>query len=154
LVPIRFYRCEKGGLTITDNRTMSAFSRRSFLSRVAGGTTLLLGAGALVTGCKAPEGKAEQTAGLTDCDRGSNADEAGSGRTGGNTGVSDSDGGATADPAGCGNGNGPITDSDRGRHADPAGEGRGPEHHTDQDIGFGADPIGRGTGQTRSGDEQ
>ena len=121
-------------------------SRRSFLSRVVGSTTLALGAGSLVTGCKDPEGENEQ-AGLTDCDGGPNADPAGQGRTGGRTGVSDSDSGPNADPAGCGNGNGPITDSDRGRFADPGGQGRGTERHTDRDVGFNADPIGRGTGE-------
>lgn len=143
---------EKGGTVITEDSDLRAFTRRSFLSRVAGGTTLLIGAGALVTGCKAPEGETARAAGLTDCDGGANADAAGAGRTGGHTGISDSDGGAAADPAGCGHGNGPITDSDRGRHADPVGEGRGAERLTDRDVGFGADPIGRGTGPNPPGE--
>ncbi|QLC22842.1 hypothetical protein HFP51_12010 [Parasphingopyxis sp. CP4] len=134
------------GLIIAQSGSSRTLSRRSFLSRVVGGTTLAVGAGSVVTGCKDPEGDGAQ-AGLTDCDGGPNADPAGGGRTGGNTGVSDSDGGANADPAGCGNGEGPITDSDRGRFADPVAQGRGTERQTDRDVGFGADPIGRGTGE-------
>lgn len=119
-------------------------SRRSFLARVTGGG-IAIGAVALVTGCKDPEGEVE-SAGLTDCDEGPNADAAGKGRTGNHTGASDSDGGPNADPAGCGRGGGAVTDSDRGRQADPAGEGRGPARHSDRDTGFSADPIGRGRG--------
>ena len=115
-------------------------SRRSFLARVTGGATLALGAGALVTGC-------ESRSGLTDCDSGAEADEAGNGRTGNQTGYTDSDSGPNADPAGCGTGKeGGITDSDHGRYADPAGQGRGDDRATDRDMGFSADPIGRGRG--------
>ena len=148
----------KRGIIIAIDRFRSRLSRRSFLFRVTGGASLALGAGAVLTGCKDPEGE-DGAAGLTDCDQGSEADPAGSGRTGNSTGVSDSDQGANADPAGCGRGGGSITDSDRGRFADPGGQGRGPERHTDRDTGFGADPIGRGRGggsveSVQDGDEK
>lgn len=140
-----------------------ALTRRSFLARVSGGA-LGFGALGLVTGCTADiqnnsatgnsaggnSAAGNSMAGLTDCDTGPSADEAGQGRTGGRTGFSDTDSGASADPAGCGRpplagAPAPVTDSDRGRLADPAGRGRGnANRYSDSDIGWNADPIGRG----------
>ena len=122
-------------------------SRRSFLVRVSAGV-VTGGALALVTGCASGPANNVVANGLTDCDAGPRADEAGLGRTGGRTGFSDTDSGANADQAGCGR---PqpgvaVTDSDRGRLADPAGRGRGETvRYSDNDIGWSADPIGRGS---------
>lgn len=115
------------------------------------GGALGLGALALVSGCAAETGNnsaaGNAASGLTDCDSGPTADEAGQGRTGGRTGISDTDSGANADLAGCGRSRGgAVTDSDRGRLADPAGRGRGQAgRYSDNDMGWSADPIGRGS---------
>ncbi|MGQ0659628.1 hypothetical protein [Sphingosinicella sp.] len=82
-------------------------SRRSFLTRVAGGA--IVGGGAMI----AFTGGA-QAFQVTDGDAGATADPAGRGRGGpGNRirGCSDADSGANADPAGNGRGN-RTTDSD------------------------------------------
>lgn len=60
--------------------------------------------------------------GLTDSDRGRNADRPGYGR--GPRGCTDSDGGSYADPAGNGRCHRNCSDSDGGQYADPAGRGR------------------------------
>ena len=99
-------------------------NRRSFMTRVAGGTAL---AGAV--GLVGSDAIALQ---VTDCDRGAGSDPGGrgTGRTV-RTGVSDRD---PTDPAGCGRGAAPppqqcarsgITDTDGGEYADPGGQGRG-----------------------------
>lgn len=106
------------------------------------------GALALVTGCAGAPTNNAAPAGLTDCDTGASADEAGHGRTGGRTGFSDTDSGPNADQQGCGRprAGAPITDSDRGRLADRAGQGRGTAgRYSDHDMGWTADPIGRGS---------
>jgi hypothetical protein len=92
-------------------------SRRSFLTRVAGGA--VIGGGALV----ALTGKAEAYQ-VTDSDQGPNSDAPGRGR-GSNRirGCTDSDQGPNADQAGNGRGNG-RSDSDSGPNADPANCGR------------------------------
>lgn len=135
-------------------------ARRSFLIRVSGA----IGAGgalALVAGCASEitnnAAAGNQAAGLTDCDSGPQADEAGQGRTGNRSGFSDTDSGANADQAGCGRprAGAPITDSDRGRLADPAGRGRGQTgRYSDNDIGWSADPIGRGSRGQPPGNRQ
>jgi len=145
-------------------------SRRSFLRIVVGGAALS-GATSIISGAQAQSGtwSANQAAcatGITDSDRGAEADPAGNGRGTGitdsdsgetadrsdygqGTGVTDEDTGETADRAGYGRGARTITDRDGGSHADPVGEGRGRERHTDTDVGFGSDPIGRGEGGNR-----
>jgi len=159
------YAPARGFSVISDHAFRRRIARRSFLARVSGGA-LGFGALALVSGCAPPAGNDSSSdngaagdkaagnsgarAGLTDCDAGPNADEAGQGRLGNRTGFSDTDSGANADPAGCGRpprpgAPAPVTDSDRGRLADPAGRGRGPAaRYSDNDIGWSADPIGRG----------
>jgi|TARA_R110000868_G_scaffold144412_1_gene363589 hypothetical protein len=102
-------------------------SRRSFLTRVAGGT---IAAGAIGT-----------VAGATMMQRYTDADPVdGVGRTGitdadpsdaanhghSRTGITDSDSGACADAGGYGRGNTGWTDSDSSGCADPGGRGRGP----------------------------
>jgi len=87
-------------------------SRRSFLTRVAGGA--IVGGGAMM----ALTGGAQALQ------------------------VTDSDEGATADPPGRGRGRNRIrgcTDGDSGANADPAGNGRG-SRTTDGDAGASADP--------------
>ena len=76
-------------------------SRRSFLTRVAGGA--VVGGGAMVA--LAGGAQAYQ---VTDSDSGANADPANGGRGGANRrirGCTDGDAGATADPPGAGRGN-------------------------------------------------
>lgn len=104
-------------------------SRRSFLTRVAGGT---IAAGAVAT-----------VAGAAVIQRNSDADPADSGgraRTGNTdsdpndyanhgvrrTGRTDSDSGSCADQAGYGRANTGYTDSDSSGCSDPGGRGRGP----------------------------
>ena len=139
-------------------------SRRSFLGKVVGGAAV----GALAITVGATEAQAQtdsdpydpigggrgRRTGITDSDRGANADPAGNGRGGRRSGITDSDSGANADPAGNGRGRGRtgLTDSDSGGWADPAGNGRGgrrrcPTGLTDRDSGSNADPArcGRGT---------
>jgi hypothetical protein len=90
-------------------------SRRSFLTRVAGGA--IVGGGAMI----ALTGGAQ--AQVTDGDAGANADPAGRGRGGANRrirGCTDADSGANADPPGAGRGN-RRTDGDP---TDPASCGR------------------------------
>jgi len=145
-------------------------SRRSFLRTVVGGAALS-GATSIVTGAHAQvrtwsANEAACASGVTDSDRGGEADPVGNGRGTGitdsdsgesadrsgygqGTGVSDEDSGEAADRAGYGSGPRTITDRDGGAHADPVGEGRGRERHTDTDTGFGSDPIGRGEGGER-----
>jgi hypothetical protein len=92
-------------------------SRRSFLTRVAGGA--IVGGGALV----ALTGKAEAYQ-VTDSDQGPHSDPPGRGR--GNAhirGCTDADQGPNADQAGNGRGN-RTSDSDSGPNADPANCGR------------------------------
>jgi hypothetical protein len=98
-------------------KTGRKLSRRSFLTRVAGGA--LAGGGALVV----LSGTAR--AQVTDSDTGPHADGAGHGR--GNNhirGCTDNDSGSNADQAGNGRGN-RQSDSDSGPNADPANCGRG-----------------------------
>ena len=92
-------------------------SRRSFLTRVAGGA--IVGGGALV----ALTGKAEAYQ-VTDSDQGPNSDPPGRGR--GNNhirGCTDADQGPNADQAGNGRGN-RTSDNDSGPNSDPANCGR------------------------------
>ena len=99
-------------------------SRRSFLTRVAGGAIITGGAMVALTG----GARAYQ---VTDSDSGANSDPPGRGRRrSGASGLTDSDSGAMADPGG--NGRGArrtsatgITDSDSGSTADSANYGRG-----------------------------
>lgn len=107
-------------------KTRRKLSRRSFLSRVAGGAVL-------AGGGMAGEVVALQ---VSDADTGPGADPAGRGR--GPRGTTDSDPG---DPVGRGRGG--ITDNDPG---DPIGRGRG-GGVTDGDPG---DPVGRGRGRNRA----
>ena len=88
-------------------------SRRSFLTRVAGGA-IAGGAALTILGESAEAGQ------VSDRDP---SDPAGRGRTG----ITDNDSGNNADRAGHGRGGrrSGITDNDRGRSADPAGNGRG-----------------------------
>ncbi|WP_417476896.1 hypothetical protein [Maricaulis sp.] len=106
-------------------------SRRSFLTRVAGGT-IAVGAVGTVAGAtmlqRNTDADPSDSAGnartaITDNDSGSYADQAGHGT--GRTGYTDADSGACADTSGHGRGNTGYTDSDRGSCADPAGRGRG-----------------------------
>jgi hypothetical protein len=138
-------------------------SRRSFLSRVAGGAVLSGGALAL-TGCATvghsdsdPSdplgagrvlGPRTPKKGCTDTDQGPNSDRAGVGR---GSGFNDSDPG---DPSGCGRGEErgqSASDSDSGPNADPA---RGSGGVTDSDSGPDADPAGRGRGTGSSPDDE
>ena len=98
-------------------KSMRKLSRRSFLTRVAGGAVAAGGAMVMLSG------KAQ--AQVTDSDTGPHADGAGHGR--GNNhirGCTDNDQGSNADQAGNGRGN-RISDSDNGPNSDPAGCGRG-----------------------------
>ena len=139
------------------------FSRRSFLSQVAG-TALTTGALATVTG---PAGATQAYTGLTDRDSGSSADRSGYGRRQ-RTGETDADTGSNRDEAGYGTGgsqtgvtdrdpastdragygrniNTGLTDRDTGATADPAGQGRRPETGcTDHDGGSNMDRAGHG----------
>ncbi|MGQ0588911.1 MAG: twin-arginine translocation signal domain-containing protein [Sphingosinicella sp.] len=100
-------------------KAVRKLSRRSFMTRVAGGA--VVGGGALV----ALTGRAEAFQ-VTDADDGANADPAGRGRGGPANrirGCTDGDTGARADPGGAGRGN-RRTDSDAGPGSDPARCGR------------------------------
>jgi hypothetical protein len=98
-------------------KTSRKLSRRSFLTRVAGGA--VVGGGALVM----MSGKAQ--AQVTDSDSGPRADGAGHGRGSNHIrGCTDNDTGSNADQAGNGRGN-RVSDSDSGPNADPANCGRG-----------------------------
>ena len=91
-------------------------SRRSFLTRVAGGAVAAGGAMVMLTG------RAE--AQVTDNDSGPHADGAGHGRGSNHIrGCTDNDRGSNADQAGNGRGNG-HSDSDQGTNADPPNCGR------------------------------
>jgi len=93
-------------------------SRRSFLTRVAGGAVAAGGAMVMLSGTA-------QAQGVTDSDTGPHADGAGRGRGSNHIrGCTDNDRGANADQAGNGRGN-RISDSDSGPNADPANCGRG-----------------------------
>jgi hypothetical protein len=130
-------------------------SRRSFLTRVAGGA-IAGGAALTILGESAEAGQVSDRdptdaagrgyTGVTDNDSGSNADRAGHGRGRRRTGITDNDRGAGADAAGYGRGRrrSGITDNDTGRNADPAGNGRGRRNCSDSDSGTYADPAGRG----------
>jgi len=86
-------------------------SRRSFLTRVAGGAVAAGGAMVMLSG------RAE--AQVTDSDQGPSSDAPGRGR-------------GTSHIRGC-------TDSDQGPHADQAGNGRG-NRRSDSDSGANSDP--------------
>ena len=91
-------------------------SRRSFLTRVAGGAVVGGGAMMALTG-------GAQAFQVTDADTGATADPGGRGRGGANRrirGCTDADGGPTADPGGAGRGN-RRSDADP---SDPASCGR------------------------------
>ena len=91
-------------------------SRRSFLTRVAGGAVAAGGAMVMLSGTAQAQ--------VTDSDTGPHADGAGHGR--GNNhirGCTDSDRGPNADTAGNGRGN-RRSDSDSGPNSDPANCGR------------------------------
>lgn len=97
-------------------KSRGKISRRSFLTRVAGGAVVGGGAMMMMTG------KAQ--AQVTDADSGRTADGAGHGRgTARIRGCTDGDSGATADPANNGRGN-RRSDSDSGPNSDPANCGR------------------------------
>ena len=99
-------------------KTSRKLSRRSFLTRVAGGA--VAGGGALML----LSGPAEALQ-VTDRDSGPHSDPPGRGR--GNAhirGCSDRDSGPNADSAGNGRGN-RTNDADSGPNADPANCGRG-----------------------------
>ena len=88
-------------------------SRRSFLTRVAGGAVIAGGAMVALTGTAHAQ--------VTDSDQGPNSDPPGRGR--GNNHIrncTDSDQGPNADQAGNGRGN-RRSDSDQGPNSDPAG---------------------------------
>lgn len=106
-------------------------SRRSFLTRVAGGT-VAVGAVATVAG-------ASMLQRSTDADP---SDAGGNGRTG----ITDSDSGGNANQANHGTGATGLTDSDSGACADTGGHGRGNTGYTDSDSGGCSDPAGRGRG--------
>lgn len=106
-------------------------SRRSFLTRVAGGVA--------ATGAIASVAGAAIVRGRTDADP---VDPAGNGRTG----ITDNDGGSYADQAGRGTGYTGLTDADSGACADQGGHGRGNTGFTDADSGSCGDPGGRGRG--------
>ncbi len=92
-------------------------SRRSFLTRVAGGAVIAGGAIATLGGTA-------QALQVTDSDSGATADPPGRGR--GNRrirGCTDGDSGATADPAGNGRGT-RTTDADSGPNSDQPNCGR------------------------------
>jgi hypothetical protein len=88
-------------------------SRRSFLTRVAGGAVVAGGAMVALTG-------SAEALQVTDSDQGPNADPPGRGRGGNHIrGCTDADQGPNADQAGSGRGN-RRSDSDSGPNADPA----------------------------------
>jgi hypothetical protein len=92
-------------------KTERKISRRSFLTRVAGGAVVAGGAMIAMTGSAQAQ--------VTDSDQGPHADSPGHGR--GNNhirGCTDSDQGPNADQAGNGRGNG-HSDSDSGPNSDP-----------------------------------
>ena len=114
-------------------------SRRSFLGRVAGG---IVAGGATLT-ILGREAQAQPS----DTDP---TDQVGRGYTG----VTDNDRGGNADPVGNGRGRGRITDSDSGSMADPSGNGRGRRRTsatgvTDGDSGQNADRANYGRGRDR-----
>jgi len=99
-------------------KTTRKLSRRSFLTRVAGGA--VAGGGALIV-----LGGTAQALQVTDSDSGANSDPPNRGR--GNVrirGCTDSDQGNNSDPAGSGRGN-RVTDRDTGQNSDPPNCGRG-----------------------------
>ena len=101
-------------------KSVRKLSRRSFLTRVAGGA--IVGGGALV----ALAGNAEAFQ-VTDRDSGATSDPPGRGRGGPANrirGCTDADRGASADPAGAGRGN-RTSDADSGPNSDPANCGGG-----------------------------
>lgn len=106
-------------------------SRRSFLTRVAGGIA--------ATGVVAAGAGAAVMRGRSDADP---VDPAGNGRTG----ITDNDSGGGADQAGRGTGYTGYTDADSGSCADQGGHGRGNTGFTDSDQGACGDPGGRGRG--------
>ncbi len=101
-------------------------SRRSFLTRVAGGTAITVGVGAAATAAvmqryaDADPSDGVARTGITAADPNDMANHGTS-----QTGLTDSDSGACADSAGYGRGNTGMTDSDGGSCSDPSGRGRG-----------------------------
>ena len=102
-------------------------SRRSFLTRVAGGT-IATGAIATVAGAAVVQRYSDADpvdgvarTGITDADPNDYANHGTS-----RTGRTDSDSGSCADQAGYGRGNTGYTDSDSSGCSDPGGRGRGP----------------------------
>jgi hypothetical protein len=94
-------------------------SRRSFLTRVAGGA--IAGGGALMV-----LGGTASAYQVTDADSGATSDPPGRGRGGANRrirGCTDGDAGSNADPAGAGRGS-RTTDADTGPNSDPPSCGR------------------------------
>lgn len=124
--------------------TNRRISRRSFLSRVAGGAIVAGGAMGIVS---PPEARAQ----VTDADSGARADVGGRGRTA--PGLTDSDTRTyNRDPIGFGRGNRQrgIEDVDEGLRGDPTGRGRGTTD-VDRMRGNGDRPgYGRGTSPTRA----
>ncbi len=106
-------------------------SRRSFLTRVAGGTIAVGTVGAV--------------AGATMLQRSTDADPSDAGGNG-RTGITDSD---PNDMANHGTSYTGLTDRDSGACADTGGHGRGNTGYTDSDGGNCADPGGRGRGPSR-----
>lgn len=102
-------------------------SRRSFLTRVAGGT-VAVGTIGTVAGATMMQRYADSDpvdgvgrTGITDADPNDSANHGTS-----RTGITDSDSGSCADAGGYGRGNTGYTDSDSSGCADPGGRGRGP----------------------------
>lgn len=91
-------------------------SRRSFLTRVAGGA--IVGGGALMV-----LGGTASAYQVTDSDSGATSDPPGRGRRTRIRGCTDADSGSNSDPAGNGRGS-RTTDSDSGPNSDPPNCGR------------------------------
>ena len=104
-------------------------SRRSFLTRVAGGTIAAGAVGAAATATMmqrysdADPSDGVARTGITDSDSGDMANHGTS-----PTGLTDSDSGSCADNGGYGRGNTGYTDSDGSGCTDPGGRGRGPSN--------------------------
>jgi len=104
-------------------------SRRSFLTRVAGGTIAAGAVGAAATATMmqrysdADPADGVARTGITDSDSGDMANHGTS-----RTGLTDSDSGSCADNSGYGRGNTGYTDSDGSGCTDPGGRGRGPSN--------------------------
>lgn len=119
-------------------KTERKLNRRSFVTKVVGGTIVIGGAASIIVG----PAYAQNYSGVTDCDAGQGADRPGYG-TGNRNQFTDRDTGPNADPR-C-HGRGPNGRSE----GSPSGfGGYGGEQATtgcsDTDGGSGADPGGRG----------